>query len=116
MPAVSRIISNESSLSARTPRQDGYGRGRGDSYTALDRRSFEDVLDNDFSVNAGVAHVDKVLRSHRFLFLARFVLHDVASHRAGRHRQRRSQIHLSRTAAAGKIAILRTDHHLVGTR
>src|SRR5580692_11334124 len=48
--------------------------------------------------------------------LARLVFDDISSHRAGRDGQRRSQIHLSRTAAAREVAVLGADHHLIGTR
>src|SRR5438445_355146 len=55
------------------------------------------------------------LRSHQLLRLTWLVLHDVARHGAGRDRQRGSQVHLSRAAAAGEVAILRTDDDLLGT-
>src|SRR5438552_13409079 len=55
------------------------------------------------------------LRSHHLLRLTWLVLHDVARHGAGRDRQRGSQVHLSRAAAAGEVAILRTDDDLLGT-
>ncbi len=54
--------------------------------------------------------------SHRVLSsLARLVLHDVTRHSAGCDRQRACQIHLSRPAASGKIAVLRADDDLVWT-
>src|SRR5664280_3421925 len=46
----------------------------------------------------------------------RFVLDNVAGDGAGRHSQRARQIHLPRTAAPGKVPVLRADYHLVGTR
>src|SRR5258706_8703897 len=55
-------------------------------------------------------------RSHQLPLFARLVLHDVPRHRARRDRQRRSQIHLSRTATPGEVAVLCADHYLIGTR
>src|SRR5271154_4381382 len=55
-------------------------------------------------------------RSHQLLLLTWLVLHDISRHRARGDGERRSQIHLSRTAAPRKVAVLRADHHLIGTR
>src|ERR1039457_3550292 len=61
-------------------------------------------------------HAAESCRVCRFACTRRFVLDDVAGDGAGRHRQRTGQVHLPRTAAPGKVSVLRADHHLVGTR
>src|SRR5260370_23235099 len=57
-----------------------------------------------------------VLRRNQFAFLARLVLYDVPCHGARGHGQRAAQIHLTRTAAAGEVAVLRADDDLVSSR
>src|SRR5579863_4123619 len=54
-----------------------------------------------------------LLGTHQFL--ARLILHDVACDRARGDRQRRSQIHLPRSAASGEVPVLRADYNLFGT-
>src|ERR1051326_3156309 len=48
--------------------------------------------------------------------LARLVLHNVTRHGARSHRVGTGQIHEPRPAAPGKVAVLRADHHLIGSR
>src|SRR5580658_7914379 len=60
------------------------------------------------------ARSGQFLRPHQRL--ARLILHNVARNCARRDRQRRSQIHLSRTAAPREVAVLRADHNLIRSR
>src|ERR1035438_4755450 len=53
---------------------------------------------------------------HSYQFFAGLIRRDVARHCTGCDRQRRSQIHLSGTAAPREVAVLRANHHLIGTR
>src|SRR5712671_854760 len=52
----------------------------------------------------------------RGFFAVRFVLDDISRHGAGCHSVWAGQIHQSGAAAAGKIAVLSADHHLIRTR
>src|ERR1700740_2149423 len=55
------------------------------------------------------------LRPDQLFLFTRLILHDVPCHSTGGHRERRCQIHLSRTAASGEIAVLGADYNLIGT-
>src|SRR5205823_4590944 len=56
------------------------------------------------------------LRADQLALLAGLIFGDVARHRARSDRQRRSEIHLSRAATSGEVAVLGTNHDLIRTR
>src|SRR5579862_6379805 len=64
----------------------------------------------------GVEVRKSATRSCQFPLRARFILNDVTGNGAGCDRERASQIHLSRAAAAGKITVLRADYDLLWPR
>src|SRR5580700_854950 len=70
----------------------------------------------EFNQLRGIGWVRRLRPLDRSQCRAGLIFDDIAGDRAGRDREGRSQIHLSRTAAAGEVAVLRADHHLIGTR
>ncbi len=59
-----------------------------------------------------IVHVE--LYRHVFNFGQRMVFDNVPRHGARCYRERRGQIHLSWTAAAGEVAVLGADDDLIG--